>query len=79
MKEGSHDNKVMCAVPAGPRMRRATRAALDAWVGTGLVVVAAIMMKLSRFSRADGRLRGRDTRRHGADLPLTGGGGDGED
>jgi hypothetical protein len=50
MKEGSHDNNVMCAVPAGPPMKRATRAAIDAWVGTGLVVVAAIMMKLSRFS-----------------------------
>jgi hypothetical protein len=50
MKEGSHDNDVLGAFPAGPQMKRATRAALDAWVGTGLVVVAAIMMKLSRFS-----------------------------
>lgn len=31
-------------------MKRAARATLDAWVGTGLVVVASVMMKVSRFS-----------------------------
>jgi hypothetical protein len=61
MKEGWHDPKVLAASLAGPHgkcgahpaaMKRATRASLEAWTGTGLVVVASVMMKVSSYSAA---------------------------
>jgi hypothetical protein len=60
-KEGWHDPKVLAASLAGPRrkcgaypaaMKRANRASLEAWTGTGLVVIASLMMKVSSYSAA---------------------------
>ena len=52
LKEGPHEKKVRDASRAGPGMKRATRVALDAWVGTAIVVIASVMMKVSRYSAA---------------------------
>jgi hypothetical protein len=50
MKEGSHDDKVRGESPAGSAVKRATRATLEVWAGTGLVVFASVMMKVSSYS-----------------------------
>ncbi len=50
MKEGAHENKVRDASPAGSAVKRATRSSLEAWCGTGLVVAASVMMKISSYS-----------------------------
>jgi hypothetical protein len=50
VKEGSHDRQVRDDSLARPEMKRATRTTLEAWGGTGLVVIASVMMKVSTYS-----------------------------
>jgi hypothetical protein len=50
LKEGSYGKKVRKTCLAEPAVRRATRASLEAWGGTALVVFASVMMKVSSYS-----------------------------
>jgi hypothetical protein len=50
LKEGSYGKKVRNAYRADSAVRRAARASLEAWGGTGLVVFATVMMKVSSYS-----------------------------
>ena len=50
LKEGPYESKAGDASLVEPEVKRATRASLEAWGGTGLVVIAAVMMKISSYS-----------------------------
>ena len=50
VKEGPHEKNVRHASCVEPAVKRATRAGLEAWGGTGLVVLASVMMKFSVYS-----------------------------